>query len=289
MKPRHLQCIGILAAGLVATLAVNAEPAAGADPLATVRHAFNAVESNQPDRLWDLLPASYQHDMQALMVAFATTADADTWNRVRNLLARFSRALDKQNELVFGAVAQRKPMTDAEAARLREWIAAVSKLSGYLAVNPITDRERWQQGRLRDLLAVEGRALIVLLQTLSESMPDADDNLWQKTRDANVELLSIDGDEASVRVTIADDEDDITLKRVEGRWIPAEMAENWQQTAREMQQQIADMDPATPEGRQGRMQTQMVLGMIDGMLTHFEQAESEDELAQIVNSLLMFR
>ncbi len=271
-------------------ISAQAEPPreAAAAPEAMVRQALTAVAANQPEQLYDLLPGAYQRDIEQLVVGFASYVDSALWDQGRAILTKLSRVLVGQHDLLSTVFAKQMPPTQ-NAQSVRDGIAALGTLLSYLANSNFSNLERLKQGDLRELLATDGHALMSMLETVSMAAPDSDDhkNMWSMMRGATVERVSLENDKATVRILSGDETEELQLVRVDDRWIPAEMAAEWQTSIDEMKQSIAAMNPANPESQQRRMVASMTMGMIDNFLTQIEGAKTEQDIDNIIGGMMM--
>lgn len=279
----------LIAVFLLLTFAPRHETAAGPvalTPEQTALQAFQAIAANRPERIFDLLPASYQNDIEEVIVAFASNTDAVSWNQARGLLNKISRVLTTQQVLLAEALTQHIPNSD-EPGALKEGIAALGLVTGHLGTSGMSDIQRLQQGNLRQLLAEDGHTLMKALEkaagTVSGNLNRP--NMWSTARSATVEVLASDGDAATIRTVVGEETEDIDLMRVDGRWIPAEMAEGWQESIASQRRTIASM--ATPEGQQQQQMATMMVGMVDGFLTQIEQAGTAEEIDRIISGAMM--
>ena len=97
--------------------------------------------------------------------------------------------------------------------------------------------------------------------------------------------MSRDGDQATLRLSAPDeDPEEVDLTRVEGRWVPSDMAADWDKNIAEAKQKLADA--SDEEIQQSSMQAMMVIGMIDGVLTQLETVETSEQLEQAIQGFL---
>ena len=98
-------------------------------------------------------------------------------------------------------------------------------------------------------------------------------------------MISSEGDSATLRMTAPDEEpEDMQLTRVEGRWVPNDMAEDWDQNVAEARQKLSEV--TDEEIQQGSMQAMMMIGMVDGVLAELETVETAEEFELAIQGLL---
>ena len=136
-------------------------------------------------------------------------------------------------------------------------------------------------------IATTGRELMNLAAEKSKANGDDtfDREFAQTLKQTEVEVVSRDGDTATLRMTApGEDPEEVQLTRVEGRWVPSEMATDWDQNIADARQKIAAV--TDEEIQQGSMQAMMMIGMVDGALTQLETIETAEEFDQALQGIL---
>ena len=81
--------------GAIAVCLASALPLAKAaeeGPESLITAPIKALEENNPKLIWDMLPASYQKDLNGLVQAFAKEMDAELWDAGLGVGGRHRRA-----------------------------------------------------------------------------------------------------------------------------------------------------------------------------------------------------
>lgn len=275
-----------MASGIVMAVTILCAAGAGAGADVSVREALTAWQANQPDVVFGMLPQSYQQDLEAIVTGFANRMDTELWHKGRGLLAKLAAVgSDQRALLVQFAVQQQGEQANAET--VGQGLDAGTALIRQLAASPLLDLERLGQGRLKALLAETGPVLMETSGQLAQSgLADDAQNPWELARAIDqVTLVSAEGDHATV--SIDPDEPPQAFVRVEGAWIPAEMAEGWDDWRRETMQSVAALDFTSPEGQRKKSQAMMMMSMLDGVLDQASRAQSVEELQAGLMGLMM--
>jgi hypothetical protein len=104
-------------------------------------------------------------------------------------------------------------------------------------------------------------------------------------RSLQVELLESAGDTATLRLIMEGEEpEDVPMTRVEGRWVPTEMAEDWPQMMSEAREKLAQMTPETMQEAKG--QALMGLAMAEGMIEQVAAVETAEEFDAMVGPMI---
>lgn len=262
---------------------------AEATPEKTFDQALAAIKANEPDELFALLPPSYQKDIDEVVAGFAGKMDSEIWEQGRRILQRVANLAKTKRALLIEMATQNKT-EEVDPAEVGASIDSFSSLFGQLAGGPAADLQRLKQGNIKELLATQGRQLMQAAEKASKAAPAPNakqNNPWKRADETKIEMVSIDGNTAAVKVTVKDESDVIQMTKVEGRWIPAEMATDWQEQMAKTKDAIAKMDYTTPEGQQKKMQAMMMLGMVDMVVGQIEQANTAQEIQNSLMGLMM--
>lgn len=254
-------------------------------PDGTVRAVAEGLADRHPEVLWQALPPTYQKDITELTHAFAERMDPEVWEAVFALGSRTAGLLrDKKDIILSSSMVQ----TAGEEHQQIEggWDEMVSMLDSFFT-SGVSSLDTLKTIDLEQYIATTGRDLLDL--AAEKSKADGDDTFdrefTQKLRQTKVEVISSEGDSATLRMTAPDEEpEEMQLTRVEGRWVPSDMAKDWDQNVAEAKQKLAAL--TAEEIQQGSMQAMMMIGMVDGVLAELETVETAEEFEQAIQGLL---
>jgi hypothetical protein len=274
---------------LVGLLIVMAVPVSAAgipdSPDGTVLAVAEALADHHPEIIWQALPPSYQQDITELTHTFAARMDPTVWDAAFGLgrkltgILRDKKALILDSSMLESAGDNRETIED-------NWDTTVSVLGSFFE-SDVTRLESLKTIDWERYLSTTGRDLMNLAANASTSSGDNayERDFKEKLRKMKVEVVSLDGEQASLRITAPDEEpEEVELTRVEGRWIPSDLAKDWEKDVAEAKQKLADL--TDEEIQEGSMQAMMVIGMIDGALTEIESVDTTEELEQALQGLL---
>lgn len=254
-------------------------------PDGTVTAVAGALADHHPEVLWQALPPSYQSDITELTRAFAARMDSGVWDAAFGLGRKLAGILkDKKAIILDSSMLQ---SAGEEHQRIEDnWDSMVDVLAGFCS-SDVSRLESLETIDWERFLATTGRDL---MNRAAEASKASDDDAYdrefkQKLRQTKVEVVSVEGDQATLRLSAPDeDPEEMQLIRVEGRWVPSEMVADWEADVAEAKQKLATI--TDEEIQQGSMQAMMVIGMVDGVLTQLESVESTEELEQAIQGLL---
>ena len=277
----------ILAAIAVALAATGSAAAAGLpdSPDGTVRAVAEALADRHPEVLWQALPPSYQSDITELTHTFAAKMDPTVWDAAFGLGRKTATLLRDKKSLILSS-SMLEAAGDERESIAGGWDAMVGVLDAFFT-SDVARLETLKTIDWERYLATTGRDLMNLAAERSKASGDDafEREFTQALRKTKVEVVSRDGDRATLRMTAPDEEpqeEQFTL--VEGRWVPSEMADGWEQNVAEAKQKLASM--TDEEIQEGSMQAMMVIGMVDGILTELESVETAEQMEQALQGLL---
>ena len=135
----------------------------------------------------------------------------------------------------------------------------------------------WEQ-----FLATTGNEFIK--QAAAVESPDGD-NPFNSLESLKVETIDVSEDRAMLRISSDDHEpEDVEMAKVEGRWIPAELADDWSRSVEEARQNLAEITPETMAAQ--KTQIMMFFGMADGLIEQIASLQTPEEFDAAIGPLL---
>jgi hypothetical protein len=259
---------------------IAAQPAIPATPDGTIMAVAQSLADNHPEIFWEALPESYRADINGLTTSFAAKMDPELYDRSMALTLKFIDVIQSKQGIILASKTVQNTGADVAAieARMTPTLAVVrtffgsdiSTLAGLAAI----DWQAYLAGTGAQLMAqadaipaVEGKDPFVLFDSLK------------------VEVLEQTGDTARLRVTATgEDPEEVTLTRVENRWVPSEMAEQWQAKVAEAHARLDELTPEKVQELKG--QAMFGLAMAEGFVTQLSTIETSEEFDATVGPML---
>ncbi len=254
-------------------------------PDGTVKAVFQGLADQHPEILWQALPASYQKDINELTHAFANKMDPEIWNAAFGLGSKTAKVLGDKKQYIMGS-----SLMDAagpERARIEgNWDAAVALMADFFS-SDIANLETLKTIDWQKYLSTTGAEITARAAQISTK--SSDDESFQDAisvlRKTTVETVSRDGDHATVKLTAPDEEpEEISLTRVEGRWVPSDMADEWDEKIAEAMKGIDEM--SAEQIAESKVQAMAFFGMADAMLDQLATVNSQEEFDQVMQGIL---
>ncbi len=221
----------------------------GAD--AAVQTVINGLQANNPAVVWEALPASYQQDVNDLTHQFANRMDAEVWNKTFATVQRAVHIMKKQRKFYLEKEAARN--SPLEMPRIALNFDHALQLAETLVGSDIANLESLKTVDAGQLIGKTGGELMQqfdLLAKFAASTPLGDRTKLDISR-MQVKLISTDGDNAILQLiaphikTGKPQESEVEFVKVEGKWIPKEIAINWKNDIANAKENFKQMTPAS--------------------------------------------
>ncbi|MFO0725272.1 MAG: hypothetical protein U1E65_15930 [Myxococcota bacterium] len=277
---RSLRFIGALAVPLALASACSKSEKPDAFIVATQKAA-----AGEPQALFDALPASYQKDAQGVVAAFAAKIPAQPWNDSFSLLAKLSKVFETKKDFVLGHPALKGMVKPEDVAK--GWDPLVHMVSTVANSDIKTadgmkklDIRAYMAGPLAQVIADFEKAAEVAANVPGGGAGAAKfSKMKNSLKTAKITIEKEEGDHATVKVEMEGEKTETTeMVKVEGKWIPKELADGWPKAMAEAKAGIEKMnvEPAMIA------QFNAMKGMIDPALDGLLAAKTQDEFnAQI--------
>lgn len=247
-------------------------------PDAAITRAIQGLRENRPEQAWDFLPASYQTDLENLIHDLADRMEPEVWSRGfevgRKLVEvlRTRKALILKNPLVR---ANQQGMTPEEMGR--NWDNLVMLLE-LLVNSDLADVEKVRTLKIKQFLATTGSQFTRQIQSMAQATPN---NPLDRLFKATITTVQQDGDSAVVRIEVPGEPPrDSEYVRVEGKWLPKNLAESWPASMETARARIAKIDR-----EQLRQRKEKTLAKLDAMERGIDQlaaAETPEQFNQLL-------
>ena len=272
---KHLAALLAITASALAphTLAQDAS-----SPDMMVKLVATAVEKGRPDIIFRALPAQYQQDLQGVVKEFAETVDPEVHGAVVKLVQKAGRVLADKKDMLLA-------MDELKEGAPPEAIAQYDQVVGFvqaLGASQLSDLEQLKEADIRGFLAKEGAQLLGFMNQAGdmEVNPDLTEGL-NAIKKLQARTVSIDGDTATVEVTEANGEKhEEQMKRVGDRWVPDDLADDWEGMIEEMR---GGMGMLAFQGDEGAAMKEQVMGgiqMATMVVNAIAGAETTEELEE---------
>ncbi len=272
----------IVAAGCARTADSTAkEPTIPDSPDGAVFAFAESVQSNHVEHIWKLLlPEGHKNDITEITKAFAEKMDPAVYDRAFAIVMRAIEVLDDRKEIILASETFKSSGANADDIRMglsnSLVFTEILKASEVATVAGLGSVD-WEQ-----FLATTGNEFIK--QAAAIESPDGDNPL-NSLDSLKVETINVSEDRAMLRISSDDHEpEDVEMAKVEGRWIPAELADDWTRSIEETRQNLAEITPETMAAQ--KTQIMMFFGMADGLIEQIASLQTSEEFDAAIGPLL---
>ena len=254
-------------------------------PDGTVTYVANQLAEGHPGVLWQALPASYQTDINALTHEFAGKMDPEVWNKTFAVMRKAAVVLQDKKELFMGSQMM-KMAQDRQDEVAANWDIAATAMST-VAGSDLGNLEKLKTMDWKNFLETTGSQMMAIAK---KSSAETEDNSYEneflaKVKSMKVEVLDKTDETATVKITSADeDPEEVQMTKVEGRWIPNDLADDWQENVSKARENLAEMTPE--KMAEQKMQVMMMVGMAEAFVDQIAQAQTSEQLDQMLQGLL---
>lgn len=250
-------------------------------PDVALKNTLAALTTGDASAAWNMLPDKHQADAKAVWQEAAGKVDAEVWNRAFVVLGKLSEVLKTKKDYFLGSsVLGLKPEDKEELARV--WPHATDIVDA-LANTEIKTVDGFKASDPGKFLATTGtRVLTGLISAVDKAGPAYSGEL-KSMKNYKVTLVKQEGDTATVKTETDDGKvDEVVLKRVDGKWVPVGLLEDWDGGVNAAKKGLAQA-AMTPEMKQQVLPVlAMVEGALDGLLKAKDQNEFDATLAPIM-------
>ena len=234
--------------------------------------------------LWQAVPASYRTDLNALTQLAGNKIDAELYDQVFGMVGRLESLIDAKQSFILNTElgealpAEQKAQLEAALPTVVSLIETVTSSS--LATSAglqAFDGQQFFDSTVSSLLSdIEAIAGLQERQLRFRWRTSASWRYRVDVTDTTATLKAMLPGQEAVEKGYA---------KVEGRWVPATLAEEWSQTIGEATAQLEAITPEQLEA--GKAQAQMAFAMIDGVLSQIEAAETQQQFDQSLQGAMM--
>jgi hypothetical protein len=254
-------------------------------PDGTVRVILQGLAQHRPEVLWRAMPEAYQLDVQRLSVEFADSVDPALFERMVAVTRKGVLVLQSKKELVLSSEAIRQSSADVEQLDAL-WEGYVHLLDTILA----SDLSRLDGIRNLDVdafLESTGSSLMAQLSLLTGPGQGTDTPaaLLADLEASEVMLIDGEGDRATVRITPPKRSPiDVTMVRVDGRWVPVELASQWSETVAAIETRIGALKG--DQAAEIKMRALFALGMAEGLIDQLAEVDTPQDVDDLVGGFV---
>lgn len=283
---RCVLTLSLLAVMIIACGGASADSSLPSTPDGTVTYLANQVADGNAAAVWDAMPPTWQQDVNTLTHEFAAKMDPELWNKLFSILQKAVTVLQDKKDLIMATSMMEQAGENRDEIEAN-WDSVTTALST-LVNSELSNLDNLKTMDWGAYASGSGNQLVSQVMTMASKAAAEDDddvNPVEALRTVSAEVLEKADDRATLRVSMEGEEpEEVEVALVEGRWVPAEMADEWDQKIAEAREGLANM--STEEMEQQKMQAMMAFGMAEAMIDQVAMAETPEQLEQMMAGLL---
>lgn len=234
-------------------------------PEAAMRVIADELAEGKAGVLWAAMPASYQLDVTTVAREAGTKMDPEVYDGSFALLKRLADVADKQRAFILASpMAQQVDKAKAEA----NWSHGVA-MARALTTSQLATAEGMRSFEGEKFLSTTGSELLALAQEISKA---SGEDLFAKLKAVRFTAADVTATSASIKAgTEGKPGDSSPFTKIEGRWVPEDMAAQWTEKMTEAKKNLAAITPE--EIQKNKPQVMGALAMANGVLSQLEEAK----------------
>lgn len=248
-------------------------------PEEVVKSAAEAIRDDKPVAAYALLPESYQKDIQGVVSHATGKLDKEIFELGAKLVTVAASCAEKHADKIAGLVPPGAAPFD-----VKEGLAKYAETVKILEEAKLLDYESVKGLDLAGFLAKDAPKLMKQGKFAFEKGSPEDYKKFQDgMKSITATAKSAEGDKAQVELKMGEEEaETIDLVKVEGRWVPAEMAEGWKGGIDEAKKGI---DEGLDELNKNKAQFKPMLEAALAALTEFEKSGDPKALEEMMKMM----
>jgi hypothetical protein len=249
------------------------------DAKGTVEFVFKAVQSKKLAPVAALFPAKYLADVDGLVQDFAKAMDAELWTKTVVLLDKtFKVAVAQKDGLAQMVAGMGMPVKTDD---VKKAIEVLAETWGMLKAMGLTDLEKLKTFSLAEFAGAGLPKVIDKLWAFADETQKAQMQAGMAVlATAQVKVLETTQDEkwgevVELEISIAGEGEKGKMVKVDGKWVPLEMAEEWDDGIKEAKAGIAEMATELPKSKAE------IIGVLAQVEATVDQVEKSGDLSAL--------
>lgn len=254
-------------------------------PDAAMKTIFTELADGNGGVVWQAMPVSYRSDVNTVVRLAGTKIDAEMYDQSFALVGRLGEVINKQKAFILNTSLAALASAE-EKAKFEEALPAVTEFIKIIATSNIATSAGLQSFDGQAFCNTTVTEIVKLTDQLSKLNDDPTQPTLGDLRNAEFTVIESDDNSATMTITTAGQPGETEqFTKVEGRWVPADMAAEWTQQMTETKAKLEAM--TAEEVSAMKPQVMGVLTMMQGVLTQLETAETQAQFDQALQGAMM--
>lgn len=255
-------------------------------PDAAMEYVLGGLADANGAVLWEAMPQSYRADVNAIAQLAGTKIDPDIYDKIFATINRMATVFDKQKEFISNSVLVNDKYDEAQVAQMRATWPAVMEIVQSLTNSSVSSAAKLKDFNGEAFFADTMSSLLEQMDALSKLQPENEGQLLADFKKVEIEYVEGTDREAILKMSAPGQATETkNFVKVEGRWVPQEMADTWASQIGETRAKLEAIDPNKLQKQ--RPQILSVFVLIDGVLTQIEAAETQAQFDKALQSAML--
>jgi hypothetical protein len=247
-----------------------------------------ALSENKTGPLWEALPSSYQKDMTGLVHSAIGKVDAKLYDGMIATMKKTLVVLKTQKKFVLGNAMLAG--INKDGIMEKNWDTIVSFYETILE-SDLGSHEKAKAidvGKFVDKTGSKMMAqTMTMMKVFAAAQPEISSGLeaFEKIKSLKATLVSETADSAVVRLEVTGEKaEEVTMVRVDGKWIPEDLADNWAGGIAQAKEAIAGI--SDEQMKQASAAAGPIFAMMNGVLDALANAKTQEEFDTVINGMM---
>ncbi len=251
-------------------------------PSDAIQVISQGLNEGKPAVVWEAMPSSYQTDVTGLAHTFGANMDAEIYDKAFGMLGKVSNVLKTKRDFFLNSALMKSTPIDKEKLTTN-WNAVVELFTA-ITGSELNKLENLKTIDIGKFLQKDGTKILSQFRTVASMLPQ-EGNPMDIFAGMEVEPVQSEGDSATVKISAPGEEpQEIEMMKVEDKWIPKDMAEDWSSLIANGKASLEDMaQDALAENKP------MVIAMMAGAeaaIDQLAQSETQEEFDKVIGGLM---
>ncbi len=246
-------------------------------PDLVVKQGLDALKNKKPVEVYALLPASYRADIQSVVTAVTSKMDKEIFEMGVKILETAASALEKHGEQLAPMMAGMPVAFDEVKKNVLDAVKLLKEVG-------LLDYATMSKLDVAGFLAANGGKLMGTGMDAFQKFNKADyDEMFGMMDKVEIKLLESAGDKGKLEMKVGEEVETVEFVKVDGAWVPAEMAANWAEGIAEAK---AEVEKGMKEFEANKAQAKAMLQMVLSTVEEFEKSGDMAKLQGLMGGLM---
>ncbi|MBN2715389.1 MAG: hypothetical protein JXX14_06010, partial [Deltaproteobacteria bacterium] len=250
------------------------------NPQGTVVTVAKELDNKNPKIIWEALPETYRNDINDVVEQFANSMDAELWEKSIAVAQKLATVARDKKQFILASPMMKQQQGKKTDILVKNW----NPFMGMIKILVESESLRLENLKKFDgkiFLSQTGRDLMLKAQDIDKSsLGDAPKTF----KDLKVETVVETERTASLQITFDGESQMLQMTRIEDRWVPKDLADNWQELMSDTKRKIDSL--SSDEIAKQKPQIMMVLAAIDSGLDQLKMTKTQMDFDRTLQSLL---